>query len=932
MSVAPSIAPSARTRSTEATHDAASFDPRDFRSAARRSHPPYAPLDSRASHGSFQVQWRSKCKGDNHNQLGQNGVSTQGRKSARATVGGAANTFARTLHDGRGAPSAEAFQVQRRPSNAGQYKVDRTDTEAADRNDSADATTGGDSARPTCASPTEAAAGAVPSAEASQVQRRHAEPAAVKPQAIPRCDPDAPKRWAAARARSHPYGSRHPPRNAPGCKRALARARSLTAVCPALGCSALVHLQSVTRDAHKAGRVAYSPGDGCASRVCAGTNHRPAKHMARQRLIATAVQRQDRLLVAMPAGSNDDDFQPLPPSDVEAAIARVLLPVATHLVRAPPGSALCTASAPGKVLGGTVRHLALSLTEGSCSAASCAMRLRGGGSQADEGEVLSQQFGDDDFAATQQYGDDETEADVEFCLVRIISGQPAGVAAALPDGTSLHILAIGRQEQAEQRQRDSDTLAVATLQLEPSDPTTPMVSRLHAEIAGGEGGRLMFYAKGQSYSFINGTPLHATSKRYSASMQIYDGDVLRLGGNLSGKTGGDYDEFVYRVDAPALGERQCAAAAPAVATAAPRTAAPSAPAATPTPAALIPNGGGSAVMLDGKPKSRTPLPEQLGFIAATRDGQFDLHAQGELSYSAGAAGSWVLLSAGGQRRLHDGDRLQLSSAEYSCRLPAVPTMGTALPSPAPTQRPLVDGGGTVLGGAPAAASELAALATRQAELTAELVGGLTGKARSEAVRGLGAAHAAHVGVALAAVSGAEPEQAMRIAANQLSKVANDYDKKRRREEKAAGTASAKAQRRDSHAPPRVAVGRAPGGPKQTPAKRDRRTFENRTVQRKKQRVAADERQQQQQRHGPPPPPGQRVVTITGKGGGGKGGSGKGGGGKGGGGKGGGGKGSSGKGGSGRRAGGKGGKGGGQSGGQGGGGRHGDDRGWHVWRS
>ena len=36
----------------------------------------------------------------------------------------------------------------------------------------------------------------------------------------------------------------------------------------------------------------------------------------------------------------------------------------------------------------------------------------------DEGEVLSQQFGDDDFAATQQYGDDESEADAEFHLVR----------------------------------------------------------------------------------------------------------------------------------------------------------------------------------------------------------------------------------------------------------------------------------------------------------------------------------------------------------------------------------------------------------------------------------------------------------------------------------------------------------------------------------
>ena len=99
---------------------------------------------------------------------------------------------------------------------------------------------------------------------------------------------------------------------------------------------------------------------------------------------------------------------------------------------------------------------------------------------------------------------------------------------------------------------------------------------------------------------------------------------------------------------------------------------------------------------------------------------------------------------------------------------------------------------------------------------------------------------AFVGVALGAATGAPSEHTVRVAANQLKKVADDVDKKRRREEKATGSAASQAQRRANHAvpDPRAPVGRAPGG---RPAKRDRRTFEGRTVARKKRRVEEDRR-------------------------------------------------------------------------------------------
>ena len=44
---------------------------------------------------------------------------------------------------------------------------------------------------------------------------------------IQRCDPGGPERWAAERARSHPYGLRDKRSHAPGCTAALAATRTM---------------------------------------------------------------------------------------------------------------------------------------------------------------------------------------------------------------------------------------------------------------------------------------------------------------------------------------------------------------------------------------------------------------------------------------------------------------------------------------------------------------------------------------------------------------------------------------------------------------------------------------------------------------------------------------------------------------------------------
>ena len=467
--------------------------------------------------------------------------------------------------------------------------------------------------------------------------------------------------------------------------------------------------------------------------------------------------------------------------------------------------------------------------------------------------------------ATQAFGDEDYDEETEpGSLTWLESGQSAGHAIDLPGNVGVDILVLGRDVQPLQRLVEGASLGVQTLQLtDAALGSQPFVSGVHAEISY-IGSELMLTSLGRSYSFINGLPYHATSKLHPRGGRLFDGDVIRIGGNLSGRPGGDYSKFVLRVDHPPLGERP--AASP------PSPPLPASAGATPAGPKLVATGG-EVILLDALPRSRTMLPGGGGFIASTRCGHFDLHIQGgsvAVSYQHGSDAAQTL-GAGQQRRLRDGDVLSLDELAFTCVLPtpppaAAPQSGgsnsadaakptAAKPAVATRATPALDAAGV--------AAELSAMAQRQAELTAGLVGGLAGKARSEAVRSLSAAHAAHVGVALAAAAGGETERAARVGANQLSKVANDQDKKRRREAKAAAVSASRAQRRDTHPAPRAPVGRAPGAPRAQPAKRDRRTFEGRTVARKKQRVAADERRQQ-----PPPPPARTVRIEYGKGGGG----------------------------------------------------------------
>ena len=363
----------------------------------------------------------------------------------------------------------------------------------------------------------------------------------------------------------------------------------------------------------------------------------------------------------------------------------------------------------------------------------------------------------------------------------------------------------------------------------------------------------------------------------------------------------------------------------------------------PAAARLEPVGGtASAIVLFSEPRSRAVLADGAAFVVTTRAGGYDLHAReaGTIGYLPGDAdgGAWIILNGGTQRALRDGDKVAVDTGatarvEYVCRLPPrqsseasprQPAAGAAAASEAPR-------------GAEEKAQELAALAAREAQLTSELVGHLQGKERSAAVRSIKAAHDAYVGVAVGAAAAVDaPANAARAAAaaaGVLKKVSNDAGKKRRREDKAEDAAVGKAMRREKHVSPAAPTGRAPGGQPKAPAKRDKRTYNNRTIARKERRVDKEQREQQQQPHG-------RHVYVDNSGGGGKGGggsSGKGGGGfsgKGGGGssgkggsgfsgKGGGGssgKGSSGKGGSGGFSGKGGGKGGKGGGGKGGGGK------------
>ena len=91
---------------------------------------------------------------------------------------------------------------------------------------------------------------------------------------------------------------------------------------------------------------------------------------------------------------------------------------------------------------------------------------------------------------------------------------------------------------------------------------------MHAELRV-EGGEMHFHQLGASFSFVNELPVHVRSAGRPSSTRVFDGDTLRLGGNLDGKPHSGLRRFMFRLDAPSLGKRPTETVPPSAAAAAP---------------------------------------------------------------------------------------------------------------------------------------------------------------------------------------------------------------------------------------------------------------------------------------------------------------------------------------------------------------------------
>ena len=233
-----------------------------------------------------------------------------------------------------------------------------------------------------------------------------------------------------------------------------------------------------------------------------------------------------------------------------------------------------------------------------CELTMCS-RLRGGGDRAGD-DSMSQQSLDErpaveeDYQGATQAYDESSDEEAAVGHVQRVDHGGEGETFDLPDGDKVDVLTFGRLQQDGTR----GSSRVSSVVLRDTRPT-PLVSVLQAEIVC-DGDGLRFKSMGKTFNHVNNTPLHGTIKRYEKSALIYDGDVLRLGGNLDNKTDGGLTEHVFRVHAPALGARPTAEtaaraasptaspAAAAAAAAAPAPAPAPAPAQAPAPAAAAP--------------------------------------------------------------------------------------------------------------------------------------------------------------------------------------------------------------------------------------------------------------------------------------------------------------------------------------------------------
>jgi hypothetical protein len=173
--------------------------------------------------------------------------------------------------------------------------------------------------------------------------------------------------------------------------------------------------------------------------------------------------------------------------------------------------------------------------------------------QPGETQDYGREADDTSINATQSYGNES-----EAVLFRMEQGQAVGVAAVLPAQTDVLIFC----------RVDAPTKEPAghIVELVDARPVgQKQVSHQQAEISW-INGKLNLVSLGKTYNHVNGMPLHSDPKTHRRScVQIYNGDEIRLGGNVDGQKGGGFSDFIFLVNAPALGDRPLprpAAAAP----------------------------------------------------------------------------------------------------------------------------------------------------------------------------------------------------------------------------------------------------------------------------------------------------------------------------------------------------------------------------------
>ena len=204
---------------------------------------------------------------------------------------------------------------------------------------------------------------------------------------------------------------------------------------------------------------------------------------------------------------------------------------------------------------------------------------------------------------TQEFGEEKVPE--EEVLTRLVGDEAAGIAALLPSDEN-SVLAIGRERQPSRDGVAVDTVVLPTIH---APGALPPVSRLQAEVRR-EGEALVLHTLGKTFSFVNDIPLRINNSNFAGSERLYDGDILRLGGDLNGPAG-DVRDYMFRVDAPSLGQRPPVpqAEAGAMAPPPPRAAPPPPHAAPPPPPGEVSSmsGGGEGGGGSGEGGGSTPL-------------------------------------------------------------------------------------------------------------------------------------------------------------------------------------------------------------------------------------------------------------------------------------------------------------------------------------